>query len=159
MSTYSKVCNSCKLTVTTLEEAVILFVSCVDCKDGIRPTCKKCKKAAVPPTRSTHAVDSEYALKEKSRNIAKRAKYYKDNVASIRDYFGGVIKCSVCGYTDECFAPFDLHHINPEDKHFGIHTKIDGSPFKNWKEELEKCVIICSNCHRKLHSKRCTDGI
>jgi len=104
-------------------------------------------------TRSTRG--EEYKIVERKKNRERRAKYYSENVKKIKEYYGGEIKCERCGYTDICFAPFDFHHREPSQKDFGIHKKIDSSPFEKWKEEIEKCELLCSNCHRKEHSKRC----
>lgn len=64
------------------------------------------------------------------------------------DYKGG--KCSVCGY-DKCDAALDFHHIDPTKKDFNIsHHK--GMTLENLKEELDKCILVCRNCHAELHN-------
>ena len=100
------------------------------------------------------ALGEDYKMEERRKNRAARHKYYVDNWRAIEEYLGD-IKCERCGYTSECYAPFDFHHIDPKMKSFGIHTRIDSSPFKNWKDEVDKCILLCSNCHRKEHSTRC----
>ncbi len=62
-------------------------------------------------------------------------------------YKGG--KCSECGY-NECNAALEFHHLDPLKKEFDwskmrLRSKI------NITKELDKCVLLCSNCHRKLH--------
>ena len=63
------------------------------------------------------------------------------------DYLGGC--CLLCGF-DECLASLDFHHINPTDKSRNI------SEFSTWSEEmmeeLDKCVLLCSNHHRIVHN-------
>lgn len=64
-------------------------------------------------------------------------------------------ECERCGYND-CDAALDFHHIIPEDKSFGISRIKKGiSNVKELKdymiEELNKCEIICSNCHKEEH--------
>jgi hypothetical protein len=57
--------------------------------------------------------------------------------------------CSVCGETD--IRCLDFHHKNPEEKKFSISG---GSVWRKVEcilEEIDKCSIICANCHRKLH--------
>lgn len=149
----TKTCNKCGTTVS-LEKAKATFVLNKDCTDGIRPLCKKCKYEQ--QNQHKYREDEEYRIKEIEKNRSRSDKYYESNVKSILDYYELAIPtCSICGHTDEHFAPFDLHHLDPSQKKFGIHKKIDKSPFNNWKEELEKCVLVCSNCHRKIHSRRC----
>lgn len=64
------------------------------------------------------------------------------------DYKGG--SCIKCGYNDH-LAALEFHHTE-KNKDFTIA----GCNSKNWeiiKLELDKCVILCSNCHRIQHSK------
>lgn len=63
------------------------------------------------------------------------------------EYKGG--SCQVCGLVD---APcvYDFHHIDPSKKDFSIsHYK--AYSFNLIKDELDKCILLCSNCHRKEH--------
>lgn len=63
------------------------------------------------------------------------------------EYKGG--KCEKCGY-DKCIWALDFHHKNPEEKDFSI----SGSKILKWekvKKELDKCIMVCSNCHREIH--------
>lgn len=60
--------------------------------------------------------------------------------------------CQICGY-DRCYDSLDLHHINPEEKEFGIGG-IRANP-KKWKiiaKECKKCILLCKNCHTELHN-------
>lgn len=65
------------------------------------------------------------------------------------DYLGG--KCIKCGY-DKCPSALDFHHKDPNKKEFTIGDSKHTS-FEDLKPELDKCFIICSNCHRELHYK------
>lgn len=64
------------------------------------------------------------------------------------EYKGG--KCEICGY-NKCMRSLDFHHRDPEQKDFEISA--------NWKvgkdkamKELDKCSLICRNCHGEIHS-------
>jgi len=60
--------------------------------------------------------------------------------------------CQICNY-DKCPEALDLHHINPEEKEFNFGAII-ANP-KKWediKTELNKCILLCSNCHREIHN-------
>lgn len=62
------------------------------------------------------------------------------------EYKGG--KCIVCDY-NRCSSALEFHHIDSNEKDFSIsHRNIS---FNNLKKELNKCVLICSNCHREVH--------
>lgn len=63
------------------------------------------------------------------------------------DYKGG--RCSRCGYNKH-FAALEFHHIDPSKKDFAL-SKIS-SLSEKVKLELDKCELLCSNCHREVHS-------
>lgn len=61
-------------------------------------------------------------------------------------------KCAECGY-NKSLSALDIHHLDPEEKEFGI-GRIRANP-KSWNkivEELRKCVLLCANCHREVHA-------
>lgn len=58
--------------------------------------------------------------------------------------------CQICGY-DKCVEALEFHHINPENKLFNFNK----SRTKSWEDnvqELKKCILLCSNCHREVHA-------
>lgn len=61
-------------------------------------------------------------------------------------YKGG--SCQICGY-NRSPAALDFHHIDPLEKDFSISSRM--SSFNAIKAELDKCVLVCSNCHREIH--------
>lgn len=59
-------------------------------------------------------------------------------------------KCVICGYDKSTWA-LHFHHTSPAEKLFSISGK---GIIKSWErvyEEAQKCILICSNCHRKIH--------
>lgn len=69
-------------------------------------------------------------------------------------YKGG--KCEICGY-NKCIAALDFHHINPEDKGFAISNSNIYKNIEALKREVDKCILICANCHRELHYRQNND--
>ena len=64
------------------------------------------------------------------------------------EYKGG--QCEDCGYS-KCIAALEFHHMDPNEKDFEIN-----SITKSWvkiKQELNKCKLLCSNCHREEHDR------
>jgi hypothetical protein len=61
-------------------------------------------------------------------------------------------KCNVCYDCNKSFPTvvYDFHHLDPSEKDFSIGQKSFRS-FEDLKEELDKCVMLCSNCHRIRH--------
>jgi hypothetical protein len=62
-------------------------------------------------------------------------------------YRGG--KCCICGY-NKCLAALEFHHKNPSKKDFTINKR-KGIPWKTLQKELDKCDLLCANCHREVH--------
>jgi 5-methylcytosine-specific restriction endonuclease McrA len=65
------------------------------------------------------------------------------------DYKGG--KCQVCGYNKSIEA-LCFHHINPDEKSFGIGSKGSSIAWKKLKNEIDKCILLCQNCHCEIHA-------
>ena len=63
-------------------------------------------------------------------------------------YLGG--KCLDCGFVTSYAVVYDFHHRDPAKKDFGI-ASCRGRSFESLKSELEKCDLLCSNCHRIRH--------
>jgi hypothetical protein len=59
-------------------------------------------------------------------------------------------KCALCGY-GRCHAALHFHHVNDEDKLFGISGK-HALSWSKIKQELDKCVLLCANCHAEVHA-------
>jgi len=68
------------------------------------------------------------------------------------NYKGG--KCAKCGYNKYAGA-LDFHHLDPSKKDFTIARRKNCS-LETIKPELDKCILLCRNCHAELHfEERC----
>jgi len=57
-----------------------------------------------------------------------------------------------CKCGESRFYCLDFHHKDPSTKDRCIKTMSQAPvSFKKLKEEIGKCIIVCSNCHKKLH--------
>lgn len=65
-------------------------------------------------------------------------------------YKGG--KCEVCDY-DKCVQALEFHHLNPSTKDFNISSKWNSKSWDIVKAELDKCILVCANCHREIHAE------
>ena len=66
------------------------------------------------------------------------------------------LKCCQCNESDFCCL--DFHHKDPSKKEFTISRYMTGKPTlkkvaKLWLE-LENCLVLCANCHRRIHFKK-----
>jgi len=64
------------------------------------------------------------------------------------EYLGG--SCVKCGYNKSVSA-LDFHHVDPTTKSFGIAENGFTRSWDALQSELDKCILICANCHRELH--------
>jgi hypothetical protein len=91
------------------------------------------------------------AVKSKRWYVATKQKWW-DIIALHKE-----LKCENCGY-DKHSAALDFHHVNPSEKETTIHQLMNG-PAPNgdnievFLAELNKCSVLCSNCHRETHAK------
>lgn len=129
-----KICTICNIE-KPLTEFHVRNLS----KGTYQSTCKSCRKT----------IDKEYYNKDKSKK-------YKGNEARrklirewINDYKRNV-KCSIC--SESHIACLTFHHSNPKNKEFGIGDSNGyGRSIESIKKEIEKCIVLCANCHMKLH--------
>ena len=64
------------------------------------------------------------------------------------EHLGG--KCSRCGY-HKYPELLEFHHKNPEEKEFSIALRGHSRSWARVKAEIEKCALLCANCHREIH--------
>jgi len=95
-------------------------------------------------------VKKQHYLKNREKYIELQKKKYKD-FSSIFMSWKSNLSCCVCGEKETICL--DFHHINPEEKEKTI-TKLTASGYNSVIKELKKCVVVCANCHRKIHANK-----
>lgn len=85
-------------------------------------------------------------MSSNSQNVVTFVKRRKSNLIKV---FGG--KCCLCGFNAYQEA-LEFHHVNPEEKEFGITTDTATRALEKQLQELKKCILVCSNCHRGIHA-------
>lgn len=68
-------------------------------------------------------------------------------LAKIKEIRGGT--CVHCGY-NKCLAALEFHHVDPTQKDFTISN--DRFHLQDALKETQKCILLCSNCHKELHA-------
>ena len=121
--------------------------------------CKKCHYQN--NKENAHKYDEYYREYRKANKDKIREKTRQHYIKNKRDWVNIIstvveLRCQKCGY-DKNYAALDFHHVVPEAKDFGIQSIVNrGSPTEErWemvKKELEKCIVLCANCHREEHS-------
>lgn len=72
-------------------------------------------------------------------------KLYKQKLKKLK-----INGCAICGY-NKCSSALDFHHVNPADKKYNIN--LYRIPNKDLIDELNKCILLCKNCHCEIEEK------
>jgi len=64
------------------------------------------------------------------------------------DAFGG--ECQICGY-NKCLGALEFHHRDGEEKLVAPSYAVNKWSWERAKVELDKCTLLCANCHREVH--------
>jgi len=110
--------------------------------NGLQYRCKECQKTY----RKSHYENNKdkYLFKAKNQHI----KCLEENKQNIFDY-KSKRGCLLCPEKEPCCL--DFHHTS-DDKEFTISSKVRSYTWNSLLREIEKCVVICANCHRKIHA-------
>lgn len=113
---------------------------CDVCSKTIRTTLKYCSKVCKAVATNQRR---KIATKTNSKYVIAWRQEVKLRAVALK---GG--KCCICGYSKSIRA-LHFHHVDPTTKKFtlshGIHA------WATVLAELEKCILVCSNCHGEIH--------
>ena len=59
--------------------------------------------------------------------------------------------CEICNTSYNSVA-MDLHHRDPSIKDATVAKLMKSCSYSLLQEEIDKCAVLCSNCHRLLHA-------
>ena len=124
-----RVCTRCKEP-----KALSEFTKKKATKDGLNYRCKVCTRAMV---KSHYDRNKKYYLDKARRNEKYRVEY----IRKLKDS-----PCADCGKKYH-YCQMDFDHIKGT-KEFNIATEYKNISFARLNKELDKCELVCSNCHR-----------
>lgn len=107
-------------------------------KDGWEFYCKVC----VRETTKKNYNKNKDKWREYQRDFKNR---YKETINNHKK----TLNCNKCGETR--YYVLDFHHINPENKKIAIGNAWQYKSIEDTFKEMEKCIVLCSNCHREFH--------
>ena len=129
-----KKCNKCS-TVKDLSE----FSNNKTRKDGHQCQCKICMAAN----------NRRHYKRTKSTYMANKSKRMSETKQWFREY-KQTLKCEKCN--EDRWYILDFHHNDPETKELEVCNCVrNGWKIERITKEIEKCSVLCSNCHRELH--------
>lgn len=126
-----KTCSKCKET-----KDATCFSRNNTKKQGLQSQCKACKKTT----------DAENYRKDKQNQLNR----VKANKQKCRDMINDLKRqkgCCTCPETEPCCLDF---HV--EEKTGSISKLTQLGNFDQLRSEVERCIVLCSNCHRKVHA-------
>lgn len=107
------------------------------------------KKVAKLTGRSFETIQKYVKIRQKVKTITSSESvilWRKRTKIKLIEYKGG--KCEICGY-NRCNRALEFHHKNPSEKDFTISGR--SLSFDRLKDEVDKCLLVCSNCHSEIH--------
>lgn len=128
------VCCTCKESKD--EESFYRFAK--NKRTGRQAQCKECNKKAVRDRLTGDVLEKRLAENKARRNqLVDRMREYKRERG-----------CACCGETEP--VCLDFHH--PNDDKEGTPAVLINRSWQAFLTEALKCVVLCSNCHRKVHA-------
>lgn len=103
--------------------------------------CKICKKEFIYDRSKGHGLSICNGCKIRTRRRKLKVRMVERKGGS----------CQKCGY-NRSFRALHFHHLESAEKDANISTLYH----KSWDfiiKELNKCILVCSNCHTEIHEK------
>jgi hypothetical protein len=120
---------------------------CFDCGKPVRIRKKRCAECRVK-----FHVDS--VERKRVANIKGVTEWRRRTKIKAVEYKGG--KCARCGYNKSLRA-LQFHHRDPNEKDFMI-SRPNPRTWEKVKVELDKCDLVCGNCHSEIHDELYSGG-
>jgi hypothetical protein len=134
-----KKCTKCQLTKNKSE-----FHNRTDSKDGLSSWCKSCAIIKAKESYKNNIHNRKEAAQISS-------KIYRTKLLDILNKIKSQNKCCVCNEsTPVCL---DFHHLDAKSKSNEVSTLARKKSIQIMFNEIKKCIVVCSNCHRKIHYK------
>lgn len=110
-------------------------------KDGLQTTCRECKGKVQKAWYENNKQGQ--ILRVKQNNLKNRKKFY--------DYLC-TLECESCGEKDPIVLDFD--HKDKATKSYNVAEMVmKGFAWLSIMNEINKCRVLCSNCHRRKTAK------
>ena len=144
METKMRTCTMCKLD---LPEDDTNFASRHDRgKKQFQSNCRECQKN----------YRRQHYLNNKQKYIDKSQEYKKTFTEWFIEY-KKTLSCECCG--ENRYWVLDFHHKDPKEKDLEVSLVVRQCSKQKLLEEIEKCMVVCSNCHRDIHYKERQAGV
>lgn len=126
-----KCCSKCKQ-----EKPLFDFFKSKRTKDGLQHQCKSC-------------ANTYYQRPGTLEKYVKRVRAKDKEKRQMLNELKQTLSSTVCGETASCCLEF--HHMDPSTKDDTVSNMVGKRRWDAVLAEIEKCVVLCANCHRKVH--------
>lgn len=107
--------------------------------NGTQPNCRECQNRL---NRERYKLNKDGHIQAVKQNTKARAELFAS--------WKSRLSCECCG---ESFSQcLDFHHVDSSSKEFTLSEAIGRYGLARMVEELKKCVVLCKNCHCKVHA-------
>jgi hypothetical protein len=134
-STKLKTCYTCN-TSKPLSE----FNKCSSRGDGLQGNCKVCDR---------ERVSADYYSKNRRAACTLRTKQRRQECKQIVDDIKAHCCCAKC--KESSAFCLDFHHLSNKDESISYLLSVKSK--QRLLQEIRKCIVLCSNCHRKVHAR------
>jgi len=131
----TKVCSACKVNKSLSE-----YNKYKRSKDGLDYRCKLCQRNS----------NKSWVENNWERKLAQQTDRRSQLLTQLRE-FKRTAGCRCCPETEP--VCLELHHLDPNEKEIDPSSMVSqGWSWERMKSEIDKCVVLCSNCHKKVHA-------
>ena len=125
-----------------LPKTVEFFATRTDRKNlTYQSNCRECQKKY----RKSHYLNNK-------KKYIDKAKVFTQSIIEWFIEYKKTLKCKECN--ESRYWVLDFHHRDPKEKDIEVSSLIRKGNKNKILEEVEKCDVLCSNCHRDLHFKQ-----
>lgn len=137
----------------------------IECECGCGQTLKSVDKYARPvrfinghnakkyegEDSSRWSAQKRYRVKHPDKYREYRRDYYRDRKLRAMRLLGNQCKHCEVVYDGKNAPIFEFHHIDSSEKENEVTRMLTNVSWEKTKEEMAKCMLLCSNCHRQFH--------
>lgn len=141
----TKICAACGL-----RKSKRLFHASAMSVDGYRSHCKRCERAA----RDSQREQRRYRMNAVAFHAVTTARVAERKRMAIEALGGACVDCGLTPSNEWPVACFDFHHVDTSNKEASVARLLATAAVARILVELRKCVVLCSNCHRRRHVRK-----